>query len=287
LKNTYLENAFVINLNNLDANEALNHITSKHEIKVAITKKQETYRKEINTTLYERVNSNNFFMTNNLDLNLNSSRRMIRQKKRDKFVREFQDNNAVSRQNHTYKYFKSNYIYTDKFLKMSNLINLSLIGKKELINEKYKMIINIKERGFTFPTKDIKIFTCLKISITPGNVYTFHINLIKTYLKITLISIIYLVIWVYIAIFVESIYKKYGDNIFNICVMPLISMLLVNLLIIKNIMLFISSIILSFFGKQYVNNTKSNILMIVIFKALVSPIALNHYLAILTYLNLG
>jgi hypothetical protein len=68
--------------------------------------------------------------------------------------------------------------------------------------------------------------------------------------------------------------------------MPLISMLLIKLVIVVNIMLFITTIILYFKGKEFINNFKRKFYKKVIFKVLVPPLALCHYSGILDYQTL-
>jgi len=173
--------------------------------------------------------------------------------------------------------------YENSHLEISAEKQISLLGTKEVIENPKKMPLNIQTRSFTFPCKDSSIFFCQKITILPVSKFNDIVNLIKSSAKIILIFAIYLNLWFYIAVFVESIYKQYGNNVFKICVMPLISMLFIKLVIVINIMLLIATTILYFYGKTFLNKGKNNLFAIIIFKALVPPMALNHFSAILNY----
>jgi len=170
-------------------------------------------------------------------------------------------------------------------LSIHHEIEIFFKGKKEIIVNSQKMIVIHSTRSYTFPCKDPSRFSCQKISFTKASKIDYFKNFLKGYTKIILIGTLTLILWLYIAVFVKSIYKQYGNGIFKICVMPLISMLFVKLVIIMNIMFLIATIILYFKGKEFINTAKKNLLMIVFFKALVPPLALNHFTAIVTYQN--
>lgn len=180
---------------------------------------------------------------------------------------------------------KTKKFYENSALALTTETQIGFLGTKEVIEKPKKMILNIQTRSYTFPCKDSSIFNCQKITILPVSKFSDIGVFIKSSSKIFIVSAIYLVLWFYIAVFVESIYKQYGNNIFKICVMPLISMLFIKLVIVVNIMLLIATIVLYFKGKAFLNNAKNNVFVTVIFKALVPPLALNHYSAILTYQN--
>jgi len=173
--------------------------------------------------------------------------------------------------------------YDNNYLSTANEIEVHFKGKKEVIKKPKGFIVKISARNYIFPIKDSSKISSQTISIIKASVFSNLNNLIKTYTKIILIGTIYLFLWLFIAVFVESIYKQYGNNVFKICVMPLISMLFIKLVFIVNIMLLIATIIIYFRGKAYLNNAKNNIITTIIFQALVPPLALNHFSAITSY----
>jgi len=147
---------------------------------------------------------------------------------------------------------------------------------------KYKLkkkLITIKKRGFLFPS-NINIFTCNQITIINIAKLDYITGLIKTGIKTLIILFLYLYIWVYLMVFIQSIYKQYGKNIIKICIMPLISMLVIKLAITFNVMMFMTTLILYFWGDYYLNTIKLPIISMVIFKGLVPPLAFHHYSAL-------
>lgn len=154
-------------------------------------------------------------------------------------------------------------------------------GKKEGITQlQKKMIISISNRTFVFPIRDSSCISCFKISITEISKINDFLLKFKSSLKIAIVFALYLFLWFYIAIFVQSIYKQYGNNIFKICVMPLISMLFIKLVFVVNLMFFLTNLVLYYKGNTFVNNSKKTPFSKIIFAALVPPPALNHYVAI-------
>jgi len=185
------------------------------------------------------------------------------------------------------KNLKSVKIYnnTNDKLSIANEIEVHLKGKKAVIKTPKRFILNIANRSFLFPCRVLSRFSSKTVSIIEVSLFSYLTHLIKIYLKIILLSTLFLILWLFIAVFVESIYKNYGNNVFKIAVMPLISMLFVKFVIVVNIKLLIATILLYFKGREYLNNKKNNLLIKIIFKAFVSPLALNHFSAIMSYQN--
>jgi len=150
--------------------------------------------------------------------------------------------------------------------------------KKNKYKEKKKLIV-IKKRGFIFPS-NLNIFSCNQISITNIATLDYISGLIRTGIKTFIIIFLYLYIWLYLMVFIESIYKQYGKNIVKICVMPLISMLFIKLVITFNVMMFMTTVILYFWGDYFLNTIKLPLIPMVIFKGLVPPLAFHHYSAL-------
>lgn len=146
-----------------------------------------------------------------------------------------------------------------------------------------KMIFFITARSFNLPIKDSSKISCFKASFIEVTNANNIVILIKSYIKMGLIIAIYFLLWFYIAIFVESIYKQYGKNVIKICIMPLVSMLFIKLCIIMNIEFLLAALILYTKGKSYINTAKISLLYRLIFSIFVNPMAINHYCAILYY----
>jgi len=140
-------------------------------------------------------------------------------------------------------------------------------------------LIDVKKRGFLFPSK-LNIFSCNQISITNINKLDYISELIRTGIRTSIIIFLYLCMWFYLMVFIQSIYKQYGKNIIKICVMPLISMIIIKLLISFNVMIFMTTVILYFWGDYFLNTIKLPFIMMVIFNGLVPPLAFHHYIAL-------
>lgn len=143
-------------------------------------------------------------------------------------------------------------------------------------------MFEVKKRLFLFPIKN-NIFTCLQIYITNPPVLDYLANLIKTKIKTLFVIFLYLYIWLYLMVFIQSIYKQFGNNIIQICVMPLVSMVVIKLVINFNIMMFITTIILYFRGDYFINTSKLPLIANILFKGLVPPLAFHHYSALRIY----
>ena len=150
--------------------------------------------------------------------------------------------------------------------------------------KKYSKIFDHKKRIFNFYIKN-RTVSCFKISITNPQPINDLAQVIKSYMKTGLITFLYLFLWFYLAIFIQSIYKQYGKNIFKICVMPLISMLVIKLCITVNIIMFFTTVVLYYFGDYFSNRKKYALFPLIIFKALVPPLAFQHYEALKFYVQ--
>jgi len=220
---------------------------------------------------------------NNRNKTITKSKK-IKNRKRNKFIKgeiDYKRNHPCSFENQIHK----NCYYSHK-LSTSKEIDISFIGKNEIINKPKKMTISIQKRSYTYPCKNSLIFDCQKITITESYNFDDLVPFVKPIIKIIIISCLCIVLWFYIAIFIQSIYKNYGKNIFKICAMPLITLLIINLVFVSNIKILIATILLYFKGKEYINRAKHNIFIKIIFKIFVQEIALNHFNAIMTYQTL-
>jgi hypothetical protein len=160
---------------------------------------------------------------------------------------------------------------------------------KEKEKEKEKFIVKNEKRNFTFPIKDNSKYkiTCEKLSICKSvkeSPFSFKIR-IKRNSKRIIIFTLYLFLWIYIAIFMKNIYSKYGDNIFKICIFPLISSIIIKFFFTINLTIFISAIVLYHKGKIIINNKKPELFWKIIFDIFVPNMSLNHYIAIVNFVD--
>ena len=159
-------------------------------------------------------------------------------------------------------------------------------AKKEKEIKKYSKIFEIKKRSYNFYIKNTKV-DCFQISITNYKSIKDRKQQITSKIKFTLVILLYFYLLFKIALFIQSIHMSYGDNIFKICVMPLISMILFNLLITSNIIILLSTIVLFYKGRYYtsIRPEKYGLLKKIIFWVFVRPMAFRHYQALVIYMN--
>jgi hypothetical protein len=193
------------------------------------------------------------------------------------------------------RYFNINKIFDDakskKFV-IDKLENINIIPNIKFENNKnteiFKTEIKIKSRNYLNITKYNDFITCMEISIIPKKTYELTVELpskMVYYIKMALIMLICVVLWIYLLIFIQSIYKQYGQSFFKICVMPMVSVLCIKMLITANLMIFISTFLAYFFGKRIYIQNKLTIYGL-IYRALVPVIAINHHKSIIMYLKL-
>ena len=110
-------------------------------------------------------------------------------------------------------------------------------------------------------------------------------DVIRKIIKYIIILGVYVFIWLYLLVIILSIYNSYGTNFFKICVMPLISMLFIQLVIVANALLFISSLLLYYYEEK-VSSTNRKTPLIIIFNLLVPPNASSLHQSISMYRKL-
>lgn len=145
--------------------------------------------------------------------------------------------------------------------------------------------IFVQQRKFSFPIFEYEKISCFILNISPIESKEEKPKkdlCIKTYFKLILVFSLFIYMWIYMMVFIQQIYTKYGNNFIKICVMPLISMLFTKLVITVNIMLFISTFLMWNFGKKVYIMKKFSIPK-AIFNALVPATAANHHQSILTF----
>lgn len=174
--------------------------------------------------------------------------------------------------------YPNNYAITTTtvFLKGENSAN---------VRKKNNQIFIFYKRKFSFALSISENFSCFSISIsTQKEEKTYNIKyLIKLLLKILIVSAIYFILWLYIIVFIQSIYTQYGNRTFDICMIPLLSMLLIDPFFTSNIWLFATTFVLYLRGKIFLIKKKKNILDKIIISFLVPQLALNHYQAIVNF----
>jgi len=176
----------------------------------------------------------------------------------------------------------SDIIIEENTLKIENIQNFQFEAK--FVNCQIKRKYTVSESSYT--SKSNKFYgtsnyilqiLCLK---PESNLI---LNL-RTNSKMIIIFCLFFVLWLFDLILLQSIYEQFGSNILKMCFLPFITMILVKNLITLNVMLFVNTVILFLLGKYILIMKKKPLIFYLIVTIFVSPLSLEHYSALMTYL---
>jgi hypothetical protein len=156
-------------------------------------------------------------------------------------------------------------------------------SKKNNPDIKYKKIIFINKREPIKMRNNKKNIECFSIRIVNPIVYINYKTIILTNIKFILFFVFSFYIYIYLMVFVNSIHKNFGDKTIKMCFMPVMTILLFNFLINMSINILITTILLKFWGKLRLFNSRFHFLKRLLFDILVPPQALELYSGILIY----
>ena len=105
-------------------------------------------------------------------------------------------------------------------------------------------------------------------------------------LKIFIIFGFFLYLWFGIANFIQIIYNKYANNIFELCVIPLITVFLMKIFITFNLLMLKTTLILYYFGQRFMRRRRPSFVGRIAKLLFVNDIAFIHYQAIDIYLTM-
>lgn len=149
---------------------------------------------------------------------------------------------------------------------------------------KSKQMAVFSNRMFSLFINNPDYLTCFSYSvITVEDKITNVIYFIKFLIKIAILSGAYFILWVYISVFIQSIYTQYGKRTFDICIVPLLSMLVIDPFFTSNILMFVTALILYFRGENFLIKKKKNLFDQIVFRGFVPPHAVNHFEAIYNF----
>jgi len=95
---------------------------------------------------------------------------------------------------------------------------------------------------------------------------------------------LFLLSWMLLFIMITDVYNKYESNMYDISISPLISVLIVKFLVTQNILIFIHTFIMYFFGEKYYNDNRKKLSPLhMIFRYVIPPIAKANHKAILAF----
>ncbi len=190
--------------------------------------------------------------------------------------------------------FEINYL-SNKYINDKNIISYTnpeenIINNQDKnihISNKLKLKVNIyhKKRHFIFAIRKInnKSPECFQIIIKKETKIKLSKFKLKNFLKTIVMFLMFIFLWVMLSFFINELVNKYGDSVFEMCIFPVFYMFLVNLIIVLNLKFLLMTIILYKKGKIYINMQKKPFFDLILFKCLVSPMALDHFESIINY----
>jgi hypothetical protein len=179
---------------------------------------------------------------------------------------------------------KQNEIEKEKELIIDNNESLFFANSKKINpNKKYKKLILIDKRELLKKRNKDKNIECFSIKIINPTEFRNKNTYILTIIKSLIFVIITFYIYYNLMIFINTIHKNFGDKILQMCIMPVISMLFIQLFINMSINILITTILLIKWGKQRLFYHKAHIIKKFLFDIFVPPLALELYSGVLIY----
>ena len=110
----------------------------------------------------------------------------------------------------------------------------------------------------------------------------------RSSLKNKIIVFLFISSYFILIIMVTSIYNKYEDNIVKICISPLVSVVLIKFFVTQNIMIFVHTFFMFFFGEKFYSDfAKSLNPLGLVFKFVIPAISKTNHKAVLIYRKLN
>ena len=105
-------------------------------------------------------------------------------------------------------------------------------------------------------------------------------------LKTKFFVIILISTYVFLFILITDIYNKYEDNIFKICISPLLTVVFSKFLITQNVMIFVHSFFMYYFGEKfYTDNRKTLNPLGIVFRYVIPSVSKANHKALITFRN--
>ncbi len=108
----------------------------------------------------------------------------------------------------------------------------------------------------------------------------------RSRLKSIFFVIILISTYIFLFILVTDIYNKYEDNIFKICISPLLTVVFSRFLITQNVMIFVHSFFMYYFGEKfYTDNRKTLNPLGIVFRYVIPGVSKANHKALLIFRN--
>ncbi len=160
-------------------------------------------------------------------------------------------------------------------------------------NELYKIkefLTPISRRSYILRTKEGKrSIDSISVHFTDKEILNQKANELKLRAKMKSIAYMSLFVasWMYLFVMITDVYNKYEDNMYKISISPLVSVMLIKFLGTQNVIIFVHTLIMHFFGeKTYFTKKKTLNVVNLVFDYFVPPIAKANHRAILAFSKL-
>jgi hypothetical protein len=106
----------------------------------------------------------------------------------------------------------------------------------------------------------------------------------RSFIKSIMYGVILFTSYIFLFIMITDIYNKYEDNIFEICIIPLLSVLISKFLITQNVMIFIHSFFMYKFGQKFYSDNRKKLNPLgIIFKFVIPAISKANHKSLLLF----
>lgn len=159
--------------------------------------------------------------------------------------------------------------------------------KKNTRGKIIKYMTNQSDYGYTVginKKKKFVPFTALQIIDKEWVNEEYRSTKKRSSLKTKLFVFIFVSSYIFLIIMVTDIYNKYEENIFQICISPLLAVVISKFLITQNVMIFVHCIFMYKFGEKfYSDNRRTLNPLSIVFKYVIPPVSKATHKVILTF----
>ncbi len=174
-------------------------------------------------------------------------------------------------------------IIEEKILKIENIENFKIYSST-INDHKIKRKYTTSESSYTSKSNNFYGISNCNLQILCLKPESNLKLKLRSNLKMIIIFSLFFVLWFFDFVLLQSIYEQFGSNILKMCFFPFISTILVKNLITINVMIFLNTIVLFFYGKYILIQKKKHFILNLILIILVSPLSLEQYSALMIHL---
>lgn len=186
-----------------------------------------------------------------------------------------------------YKIMKLNNFKLDS-INSNNKNNITGTCCNGLRNYSFSTFLNLKNNKSKEEEEKVNTISSYFYTYYAHNnkVDAFNTNVnFKMIIKLTFVFVVLLGVWIYLIFIITDIYINYNDNLFKVCIMPLVSTIIINMCIVTNVMIFISTSLL-FYNVKRVRHFKLSFLKRLVYNMFVPITADDYFESIKIYKNI-